>query len=247
MLIASSIAYMNRFLWIPVGLILAGLVALLSVVRLRVPPVSEIYVRFNAHEPVEQTKDYLAKVQHQMNTPPLRDNQSDEPDMVMLSAAVYRRAIEYPDLPEVWTTAAAVINRRSQHNAKAITPICEEDASTTAQVGSSSKLKSVAFTTYENCAISLDGDGSAIRKTRRSAVRYTTRDVLELKDVHVIYRGGPPPAITIFSCVRCTFDVQLHSIPPARGKSFIRGLLMAYSENFAIEISDFSPQKPPPY
>jgi hypothetical protein len=69
--------------------------------------------------------------------------------------------------------------------------------------------------------------------------------LMELKDVHVTYRGGPFLPITTLACVQCSFDLQVRGVPPPRGKSFIRGLLMTYSENFAIEISDDTRQAPP--
>jgi hypothetical protein len=227
---------MSRFrvLWIVVGLSLAGLVAAvawLSVGGLRIHrPASELYARLKAHESVEQTKDYLAKVQSRLNSLPWKDDQPDNAEMTMLSAAVYRRAIDYPELPEVWIAAAAVINRRSQQSAKTTTPSCGYDSGATPPTGSSHRLKPMAFTVYQDCAISLDGDGRAITNPMI--------DVLELKDVHVTYRGGPFPPISTLTCVQCSFDLQVQGIPPPRGKSFIRGLLMTYSENFAIEISN---------
>jgi hypothetical protein len=86
-------------------------------------PASDLYEGFNTHESVEQTKVFLAKVQSQLNMLPRRDSQSGEAEMTMLSAALYRRAIDYPELSKVWITAAAVINRRSQHDAKTTTHV----------------------------------------------------------------------------------------------------------------------------
>jgi hypothetical protein len=80
-----------------------------------------------------------------------------------------------------------------------------------------------------------------MKRNRRSAVKNPTINVLELRHVHVTYRGGPFPSIATLTCVQCTFDLQLRGIPPPRGKSFIRGLLVTYSENFAIEILNDSP------
>jgi hypothetical protein len=231
---------MSRFRVLPiaVGLILVGLATVavyLSIgVRVRRPS-SEWGGRFNAPESVEQTRAFLAKVESRIRALPSTQGQSHE--MEMLSAAVYRRAIEHPELPEVWKTAAAVINRQSRHDMGTITAVCGEDSSAIPQIGHRDKLENVAFTTYQNCAISLDDDGRAIKNNRQSAARSSIANLLQLKDVRVTYRGGALLPVTTLSCLECTFEIDLQGIPPPRGKSLIRGLLMTYSDNFAINIS----------
>ena len=240
-----------RVLSIAVGLILVGLVtvvAYLSVGGLRVRrPASKLDERFNAPETVEQTKAFLDKVKSQINALPPGDSQSNEVEMIKLSAAVYGRAIEHPELPEVWITAAMVISRRLRHDAKTVAPTCAEDLRTPPRIGSPDKSERVTFTTYGDCAISLDGDGGVMKRNRLSTVKNPRINVLELRHVHVTYRGGSFPSIATLTCIQCTFDLQLRGIPPLRGKSFIRGLLVTYSEDFAIEISNDSQDRSPAY
>ena len=225
---------------ITVGLVVSGLMALgvlLSLLHVHVP--RRAYELAPAHESVEQTRAFLVLVESEIHRLPPNQGQSDAIKMMELSGAVYQRAITNPELPEVWKVAALVINRRSKRDSKANTAICGGESGAKLRSRSGDQFQRVASTAYQNCTISLDDDGRAIKEeNRRSRASTPTGRLLQLQNVHVIYRGGALLPITTLGCVECTFEVDLQDTPPPRGKSLIRGLLMAYSDNFAINISD---------
>lgn len=239
---------MNKFRVVAIAggiiLILTAVVICLSSVSLYVRrPAFKFDQRVHRPESVEETRAFLTRVASRIDQLDPNANRSDAMDMMKLSAALYQRTIEHPELPEVWKTAALVIDKRSTNNSDQVALGCGENPNTVSQAESPDRFERVALMAYHDCVISLDDGMRVIARDRRTAVENPTINLLELKNVHVTYRGGSFPLVTTFSCVQCTFDMQVLSIPSPRGKSFLRGLLMAYSENFAIEISDDDPDE----
>lgn len=229
-----------RVLAIAVGLVLVGLMTVgvwLSLLHVHVP--QRAYELAPAHESLEQTRAILNLVESQIIKLPPNEGRSDDMKMMEFSAAVYQRAIAHPELPDVWKAAALVINRRSMHDSNAIAAICGGDPGAKSWSTSGDKSQGAVSNAYQNCTISLDDDGRAIKQGNRRGRASAPKDyLLQLKNVRVMYSGGALLPISVLGCVECTFEVDLRGSPPPRGKSLIRGLLMAYSDNFAINISD---------
>jgi hypothetical protein len=187
-------------------------------------------------ESAEQARQFLAEARLRIQQFRLETTELDHSKLMEISFNIYLRAIAHPELPEVWQTAASVIDKRSGQNANRMT--CGTDSFTIVSQGDRDQFEGAPIVSYQNCTISLDGGEFVAAKNRRTPIKNRKDTMLELKNVHVVYRGGPFPQVNIFSCVECTFDVQLQGIPPPRGRSFIRGLLMSDFSNFSIIVSE---------
>lgn len=169
-----------------------------------------------------------------------RENEGDRAEMTAISARLYQLAVKHPEIAEVWKTAARVINMRSGSDSTRGASICGSTPSTMPNDGVPDKFESLALVSYRNCEISLDGDDFVMARNRRAAIKNPKDAMLELNNVHVIYRGGHFPRVTMFTCTECTFEIRLQEIPPPRGRSFIRGLLFSDFNNLSIGISGSS-------
>jgi hypothetical protein len=186
-------------------------------------------------ESPEQTKQFLARVELQIQQLHPGMSELDQSKLTAISAEVYQRAILHPELREVWITAASVIDKRSKQNSNVTA--CGLEPFTTAQHASPDSFENVSIVSFQDCVLSLDGDEFVTTRVRRAAAKNPKNTMMELDNVHVVYRGGALPPFTTLSCVGCTFDVQLQDSPPLRGRSFVRGLLMSDFTNFSVGIS----------
>jgi hypothetical protein len=181
-------------------------------------------------ETAEQASVSLAAIRSKIETSRSGSDLSQS-DLQAISFRVYDIAEGHPEIPAAWTTAALVVDKRSERAPQGSAQVCGESPGTIVRLSDGSPA---AFPTYRNCTITLDGykgpKASEWKGEHRSAA------FLVLNNVQVVYRGGAIPGLVILSCTACSFDAQVNRIPPAEGKSLLRGLLFSSFDNFSIEL-----------
>lgn len=166
---------------------------------------------------------------------------NDQREMNAISFQLYFAAIEHPDLPEIWKTAASLINLQSNQKPNGTSTICGNSPETIRHDSASFKSESMTVINYRDCEILLDGSEWGSLDRSRSSAQDPQGVMLDLRNVRLNYQGGRFPQVSVITCMECTFDINLQTIPPPRGRSFIRGLLFADFSNFSIGIRDHDP------
>lgn len=195
------------------------------------------YVGSPVHHRTEaEAKEYLKQAEQELAQMPDVSNNSSRTDLMTISSELGEIARDYPEMPEVWTISGKAINKNLGAAAAAHSPDCGSDAATASQTGTPKLSQNGVFAKYRDCTLTL-GDQPGIESSdHASAPVRSTTGLLQLQNVHVIYRGGRLPPMETFACVHCTFDVELKGPPPKEGQSLVRGVLTLGSDNFAINL-----------
>jgi hypothetical protein len=191
-----------------------------------------------------RTREFLARIQKEISSLSENGSESNNPKLMMISSELRTIATVHPELPELWQTAGATINRRSETYAGGELGKCGEEPKTFSRQFSPDSFENVSLVSYRNCIISLDDDLQVYLKNRGALKKRGTRAMLELHGAHVLYKGRAMLPLDTISFVNCTFDFELDSSPSPLGRSLVRGILSEMSDNFAIEISSDEEQSP---
>lgn len=200
----------------------------------------------------EQLRANLATVVAQVQTARANHAKPNTAKLEALSGAVSQVLKKDDSLPEGWQAAGQLISYRTQVSTSPNLGYCVSRPWTqTFQTGSddedASKLPQGAFRVSEikfhDCTLVLD-DVSSFENSDadRWAMRATPRKkvvVLELYNVHVVYRGGAVVPVDSVLFSDCTFEFQTLSPPPATGQQLTKSLLAAADlRSVSVELSD---------
>jgi len=191
------------------------------------------------HRSEEEARAYLKHAEGQLARMPDGTPKDSGAELLEISANVYDIAREYPDIPSVWRVAGMAIDKRfggTKQNTSGAR--CGTDPGKVLRSGPTDRFETAEFVTYQDCTIDLDGMIHGRDEEAGPAAGKPTPQILELHNVHVIYRGGRLQHMDTLACVDCTFDIQVNQDPPGPGRSLVRGVLQAGSENFSVIISD---------
>jgi hypothetical protein len=173
----------------------------------------------------------------------------DQWKMLKLSGALYRVLLAHPELPEAWRAAGSRIAIRAVPNIPAPSEVCGRQHNLGNNISDLPSIDHKVLPKYSNCTIVLDDAPQIVNSNpiffkRRSAqqANESRRPLLRLQNAHVIYRGGQILPIDALACIDCTFEFDILSAPPKRGRSLMRALLIAPDiTNVGIEISEDEP------
>jgi hypothetical protein len=194
----------------------------------RMPPMSE-----------DQAKAYLKDAEVKLARLPDGTPTGDHPELSTISTTVHDIAKDYPEMPGVWKVAGMAIDKRlggTKGGANAV--VCGTDPATVHRAGPTDRFQNSDFVTFQDCTIELDGLIHDNEEKTMPTPDKTREHVLQLHNVHVIYRGGPVPRMATFACDACTFDMQILQPPHGQARSLMRGVLELGSQNFSIEVLD---------
>jgi hypothetical protein len=180
------------------------------------------------HMSEAEARVYLAKADADLAHIPQSSHENSEDHLMEISSHVAEIAREYPDMPGVWRIAGIAIDKRFPLSSGAPpTAACGTRPAVGPQPGLPVQTHPGVFEHFRDCRFELD----------RASPETKPISLLQLQNVHVIYRGGRFSRMQTFACVNCTFDVQLNAPPDGEGRSLVRGILAYGSDNFAIGIS----------
>lgn len=175
-----------------------------------------------------EARAYLEKADADLAHMPQSHRENSEDHLMEISSQVAEIAREYPDMPDVWRIAGIAIDKRFPLASGALPgAACGAKPSVGPRSGLPVQTQPGVFAHYRDCRLELDSATAEAKPI----------NLLQLQNVHVVYRGGHFSRMQTFACVNCTFDVQLNAPPAGEGRSLVRGILAYGSDNFAIGIS----------
>ena len=194
---------------------------------------TKLVTELKAPKSPEQLQANLSTVTAQIQTARVDGKRPDSKKVAALSGALAQVVSSYPTLSEGWHTAGELISYRAVPSEPENPAECRGAGNAV----SSGFWDARIHVTYllHDCTLSLDQSANDSDRLFIPSGLYGTSRVgnaLLLKNVHVVYHGGPisfPGDTLIFW--NCTFEFQISSPPPAPANSLTETLLAASDIN----------------
>jgi hypothetical protein len=195
---------------------------------------TKLVAEIKAPKSPQQLQANLALVTAQVRKDRLANKKPDAQKVAALSDAVAQVIQKDPSVSEGWQAASQLINYRMP-TVPAPLPACEIRRGDTIFMkpmifpNLSSNQSALLFVglTIENCTLTLDGPSPVFEsKVFQDMLNHKGMiPALVLKNVHVIYRGGPLPGVRAIKFENCTFEFQANTAPPADASHLMQTIL----------------------
>lgn len=183
----------------------------------------------------EQLKANLTTVSAQIQTAQVQKKRPDPSKVDALSGAVAKVILSDPQIPEAWQTASLLISYRTPPPVAAPPP-CTPNGNVISLLPEVSPnlpsgrnaLLFVGFI-LSNCTLALDGPSPIFSdQAFQFALNPAHKGIIAtliLRNVHVIYKGGPLPNVRAIVFKNCTFEFQTNKRAPGAAPSLMEAIL----------------------